>query len=114
MLRRLRSGPNASASCSGSTDIRCRWLLRCFSSRHLWHALCGTRAYHEEAAEHGQHALSVWQYCGTSQFWFESFQNWQSEFLAMFAIVVLLIWLREDGSPESKPVTAPHAQTGES
>ena len=48
----------------------------------------------------------------TSQFWFESFQNWQSEFLAIFAIVVLSIWLREKGSPESKPVAAPHSKTG--
>jgi hypothetical protein len=72
----------------------------------------GTRAYNEEAAEHSQPAVSVWQYCGTSQFWFESLQNWQSEFLAILTIVMLSIWLREDGSPESKPVTAPHPQTG--
>jgi hypothetical protein len=49
----------------------------------------------------------------TSQFWFESLQNWQSEFLAVLAIVVLSIWLRQHGSPESKPVDAPHSETGE-
>jgi hypothetical protein len=48
----------------------------------------------------------------TSRFWFESFQNWQSEFLAVAAIVVLSIFLREKDSPESKPLAAPHAQTG--
>lgn len=48
----------------------------------------------------------------SAQFWFESFQNWQSEFLAVFSIVVLSIWLREIGSPESKPVDAPHSETG--
>jgi hypothetical protein len=48
----------------------------------------------------------------TSQFWFQSFQNWQSEFLAVGALVVLSIFLRQRGSPESKPVAAPHSKTG--
>jgi hypothetical protein len=48
-----------------------------------------------------------------SRFWFESFQNWQSEFLSVFAIVVLSIYLRQKGSPQSKPVDAPNAETGE-
>lgn len=54
-----------------------------------------------------------WQkYLTSSRFWFESFQNWQSEFLAVAAIVILSIWLRQKGSPESKPVDAPHDETG--
>jgi hypothetical protein len=48
----------------------------------------------------------------TSRFWFESFQNWQSEFLAVGLMVVLSIWLRHRGSPESKPVDSPHSETG--
>ncbi|MGQ7944403.1 DUF6766 family protein [Flavobacterium sp. WC2509] len=48
-----------------------------------------------------------------SRFWFESFQNWQSEFLSVFAIVVLSIYLRQKGSPQSKPVDAPNSKTGE-
>jgi hypothetical protein len=52
-------------------------------------------------------------YMGESRFWFESFQNWQSEFLSVFAIVVLSIFLRQQGSPQSKPVDAPHGETGE-
>ncbi|HEX6191885.1 MAG TPA: DUF6766 family protein, partial [Chitinophagaceae bacterium] len=47
-----------------------------------------------------------------SRFWFESFQNWQSEFLSVFALVVLSIFLRQKGSPQSKPVDAPHHETG--
>ncbi|HEY6543493.1 MAG TPA: DUF6766 family protein, partial [Dokdonella sp.] len=43
---------------------------------------------------------------------FESMQNWQSEFLAVLALVVLSIFLRQDKSPESKPLEAPHRQTG--
>jgi hypothetical protein len=83
-----------------------------FAISFAGHALWGASAYNAEAAQHGQSAISVWQYLTTSQFWFESFQNWQSEFLAILAIVVLSIWLREKGSPESKPVLAPHSKTG--
>ena len=83
-----------------------------FTISFAGHAVCGAKAHNEEALEHGKNVLSVWQYLGTSQFWFESFQNWQSEFLAIFTIVVLSIWLREKGSPESKPVAAPHSETG--
>ncbi|HRE52471.1 MAG TPA: hypothetical protein PK339_13680 [Flavitalea sp.] len=52
------------------------------------------------------------EYLLESRFWFESFQNWQSEFLAVASIVLLSIWLRQKGSPESKPVDAPYRQTG--
>jgi hypothetical protein len=49
----------------------------------------------------------------SSRFWFESFQNWQSEFLSVFSIVVLSVFLRQYGSPQSKPVDAPDSETGE-
>jgi hypothetical protein len=52
-------------------------------------------------------------YIADSRFWFESFQNWQSEFLSVFAIVIFSIYLRQIGSSQSKPVDAPHMQTGE-
>ena len=52
-------------------------------------------------------------YVATSHFWFESFQNWQSEFLSVGVLVLFSIWLREQGSPQSKPVAAPHSDTGE-
>lgn len=55
---------------------------------------------------------SVTSYLGQSEFWFETFQNWQSEFLSVLAIVFLTIYLRQKGSPESKPIDAPHMQTG--
>ncbi len=77
------------------------------------HAVAGASVYNEEQVEHGQpQQLSVLQYAGTSRFWFESFQNWQSEFLAIAAMVILSIFLRQRGSPESKPVDSPHDQTG--
>ena len=51
-------------------------------------------------------------YFTNARFWFESMQNWQSEFLSVFAIVMLSIYLRQKGSPQSKPVDAPHMETG--
>jgi hypothetical protein len=78
----------------------------------LGHALAGTAEFNSELEQHGQATVSVWGYVSSSQFWYESFQNWQSEFLAVFAIVTLSIWLRQRGSPESKPVAASHASTG--
>jgi hypothetical protein len=76
------------------------------------HAAGGARAHNLEQAAHGEPAVSTMEYLGTSQFWFESFQNWQSEFLSLVAMIVLSIYLRHRGSPESKPVDAPHEQTG--
>ena len=78
------------------------------------HAIGGAGDYNAEQQAHGRQVeLSALAYMGTSRFWFESLQNWQSEFLAVLAIVVLSIWLRQAGSPESKPVDAPHSETGE-
>jgi hypothetical protein len=52
------------------------------------------------------------EYMTMSRFWFESFQNWQSEFISVAAIVFLSIFLRQFGSPESKPVDASMEETG--
>jgi hypothetical protein len=61
----------------------------------------------------GEALKSAGEYLTDSRFWFESFQNWQSEFLSVFAIVALSIYLRQYGSSQSKPVDAPHEETGE-
>jgi hypothetical protein len=87
-------------------------LLLLFFISITMHAVSGAGEYNEEQAAHGQpEHLSVLQYAGTSRFWFESFQNWQSEFLAIAAMVILSIFLRQRGSPESKPVDSPHSET---
>jgi hypothetical protein len=72
----------------------------------------GVKLFNEEQLQHGQQAVTFWQYVSGSRFWFESFQNWQSEFLSVGVLVVLSIFLREKGSPESKPVHASHQHTG--
>jgi hypothetical protein len=66
----------------------------------------------EEAIEHGGTPLSTMAYLGDPQLWFESFQNWQSEFLSTAVLVVLSIFLRQRESPESKAVAAAHGETG--
>jgi multisubunit Na+/H+ antiporter MnhG subunit len=76
------------------------------------HAVSGARVYSQEQVDHGEAPMSVLKYVGTSRFWFESFQNWQSEFLAIALVVVFSIFLRQRGSPESKPVDSPHSETG--
>ena len=68
---------------------------------------------HAERAMHGEGPVGFFTYLRSSQFWFESFQNWQSEFFSVAALIVLSIFLRERGSSQSKPVAAPHSQTGE-
>ena len=87
-------------------------LLIMFFISFLMHAVGGTWEFNEEAATHGQEPVGILGYIGTSRFWYESLQNWQSEFLAVFSLVVLSIFLRRKNSPESKPVGAPHHHTG--
>ena len=86
--------------------------LLLFAGSFIWHAIGGSREYSQEQLAHGDDPVSVIEYLSTSRFWFESFQNWQSEFLALGAMALLSIVLRQRGSPESKPVDAPHNQTG--
>jgi len=65
-----------------------------------------------DAAMHHVPAESLGSYALDPSFWFESFQNWQSEFLAVLSLVVLSIFLRQKDSPQSKPVDAPNDKTG--
>lgn len=66
----------------------------------------------EENALEGKPSISISEYLSKPTFWFETFQNWQSEFLSVASIVILTIFLRQKGSPESKPVDSPHWKTG--
>ena len=76
------------------------------------HAAGGAREASAERAQHGEAPVSILAYLGTARFWFESLQNWQSEFLSIGVLVVLAIFLRQRGSPESKRVDPPHRETG--
>ncbi len=87
-------------------------LLLLFVASFSLHAAGGASAYNDEQQSHGQPTVTVLGYLATSRFWFESFQNWQSEFLAVAVLVGASVYLREKGSPESKPVAEPHYETG--
>src|SRR5919106_4098685 len=88
--------------------------LLMFLVAFILHAVGGAEEYNQSQREHrSSEVVSTLEYMGTPQFWFESLQNWQSEFLAVGAMVVLSIFLRQKGSPESKRVDSPHSETGE-
>ena len=82
-----------------------------FTASFVLHWLNSASAANHDALLHGEAATPLWQYLFSAQLWFESFQNWQSEFLSTAVIVVLSIILRFRGSPESKPVATPHSET---
>jgi hypothetical protein len=88
-------------------------LLLLFVVSFVLHLYGSLKDENEELANKGLPPEPLSEYIRDSRFWFESFQNWQSEFLSVFAIVVLSIFLRQKGSPQSKPVDAPHDETGE-
>ena len=74
--------------------------------------VAGRSAYNAEQLQDLQDPLGWGQYLTAPDFWNRTFQNWQSEFLAVASMVVFSIYLRERGSPESKPVGSKHTSTG--
>ena len=76
------------------------------------HLVNSASAANEEALRHQQPVMTVGEHLVSAQFWFESLQNWQSEFLSTLVLVILSIFLRFRGSPESKPVAASYGTTG--
>ena len=87
-------------------------LTALFLASFALHLFYSAQHAEEEALMHGETAPTLAEYVGDAQFWFESFQNWQSEFFSTAVLVVLSIYLREKGSPESKPVRAANSKTG--
>lgn len=87
-------------------------LLGLFALSFVLHAIGGRAEFNQELEHYGRASVSLFGYLASSRFWFESFQNWQSEFLSVGLLLVFSIFLREKGSPESKPVNAPHLKTG--
>jgi len=84
-----------------------------FLASFTLHGCAGAARQNEQAREHGKsERVTTLGYMETAQFWSESLENWQSEFLAVLSIVLLSIHLRQWGSPESKPVHAAHSDTG--
>jgi hypothetical protein len=82
-----------------------------FLSSWFAHSVTGRAEYNASQVEHEQPTLSWLEYLGSADFWQTTLQNWQSEFLAVGSMVILSVYLRQRGSPESKPVGAPHDAT---
>jgi hypothetical protein len=78
----------------------------------LVQSVAGTSAFNEEQIRNFQQPVSWTEYLMSADFWNRTLQNWQSEFLAVGSMVVLSIYLRQRGSPESKPVGSAHDDTG--
>ena len=76
------------------------------------HSVTGWSAFNADQLAHEQDKLSWVSYLGSADFWQTTLQNWQSEFLAVGSMAILSVYLRQRGSPESKPVGAPHDATG--
>ncbi|THV29509.1 DUF6766 family protein [Glycomyces paridis] len=85
-----------------------------FALSWLAQSVAGRSAYNAERLAQLQDPVSWAEYAGSAEFWNRTLQNWQSELLAMGSIVVLSVYLRQRGSPESKPVGDPHDVTQES
>ena len=83
------------------------WLASWFGQ-----SVTGRSAYNAQLLEHQQSPLSWIEYLSTADFWESTLQNWQSEFLAVGSMAILAVYLRQRGSPESKPVGATHEATG--
>jgi hypothetical protein len=87
-------------------------LLLLFLLSFLAHWYGSMKDFNEQELLKGKPTETAMQYLGNSRLWFESFQNWQSEFLSVFAIVVLTIFLRQKGSAQSKAVDEANSETG--
>jgi hypothetical protein len=85
-----------------------------FLAAWLTQSLTGWTQYNDEQREHEEPTVSWVGYLARPDFWEKTFQNWQSEFLAVGTMAVFTIYLRQRGSPESKPVGAPHEETATS
>jgi hypothetical protein len=75
-------------------------------------SITGVTEYNAERLDHQEDTLSWLEYLGSADFWEKTLQNWQSEFLAVGSLAIFAVYLRQRGSPESKPVGAPHHKTG--
>ena len=75
-------------------------------------SVTGLTTYNSDRLDHQLDTVGWWHYVGTPNFWEATLQNWQSEFLAVGSMAIFAVYLRQRGSPESKPVGAPHTSTG--
>ncbi|MBT2470634.1 hypothetical protein J7E97_22890 [Streptomyces sp. ISL-66] len=121
--REQRLGDHAQADSprwAGTKDWRQRLYARSlglvmgclFVASWFAQSITGMAAYDEQRLRQLQDPVGWGAYLAQPDFWSRTLQNWQSELLAVAAMVILSVYLRQRGSPESKPVGAPHTSTG--
>jgi Domain of unknown function (DUF6766) len=120
-----RVGKHAARTSPGWARVK-NWRYKLYSNSLLivmtvlffgsWFAQSVTNwtEFNSDQLDHQEPTVSWLTYIGSANFWEKTLQNWQSEFLAVGTMVVFTIYLRQRGSPESKPVGAPHDETGSS
>lgn len=107
------AGRRPKGSARSCSPARWAWSWRRCSSCRGWRSpSCGTAAYNELRLRNLQPPVDWSGYILSADFWGRTFQNWQSELLAVASMAILSVYLRQRGSPESKPVGAPHHATG--
>jgi hypothetical protein len=89
-------------------------MLTIFIGSWFGQSVTGMTNYNEEQQLHDQAKISWTSYLGKGEFWERTLSNWQSEFLAVGSMAIFTVYLRQRGSPESKPVGAPHGETASS
>lgn len=89
-------------------------MLTIFIGSWFGQSVTGMTNYNEEQQLHDQPKISWVSYLGKGEFWERTLSNWQSEFLAVGSMAIFTVYLRQRGSPESKPVGAPHGETASS
>ncbi|CAM5280461.1 hypothetical protein SALBM135S_08637 [Streptomyces alboniger] len=104
----LHGGPRQSWYARSLGTLMCVLFLLSW----LTQSVTGAAAYNEQQLRGLQAPLSWFQYLGAADFWSRTLQNWQSELLAVGSMAIFSVYLRQRGSPESKPVGAPHGATG--
>lgn len=88
-------------------------LFLLFFLSFLMHWYGSLKGYNHDRMLKGLPTETAFQYLSNSKLWFESFENWQSEFLSVVSLAFLSIYFRQKDSPQSKPVDAPHSKTGD-
>jgi hypothetical protein len=108
-------GPGSDPSGRGRSAIYSNSLVLVMGTIWIWswfaQSVSGWSENNADRLEHEQERLSWVGYLGSADFWQTTLQNWQSEYLAVGSMAVFAIYLRQRGSPESKPVGSPHDKT---
>jgi hypothetical protein len=89
-------------------------MVTIFVGSWIGQSVTGWTSYNDDQLQHEQPTVSWASYLGKGDFWERTLSNWQSEFLAVGSMAIFTVYLRQRGSPESKPVGAPHGETGSS